>query len=210
MILPPGFTGAAFGTAADGDLRRDRVSRQRTAAELGIPGAWAYLNQVHGSTLLEADRPGLLGDGDAIVTYLPRIPIMVATADCVPVILEADGAVAVVHAGWRGARAGVLSAALSAMIGSGHPIVRAAIGPAIGTCCYEVGPEVVAEFPGHIGTTTWGTPSVDLPGFLRGQLDGIDDIWQSGECTYTSPQMNSWRRDKTEQRQVTVAWLPGG
>jgi hypothetical protein len=208
MILPPGFAGAAFGTASDGDLRRDPPARSLAAAELGIPDGWAYLNQIHGSNVLEADRPGLLGDGDAIVTCQRGLPIMVATADCVPVVLEAADSVAVVHAGWRGARAGVLPAALAVMTGAGNPPVRAAIGPAIGPCCYEVGLEVTAEFPGHVEETTWGTPSVDLPGFLAAQLDDIADVWQSGECTYTSSRLNSWRRDGTEQRQVTVAWLP--
>lgn len=207
MIRPPGFVGAAFGTAAWGDLRTDRPRREQIAAELGIPADWAYLNQVHGATVIEAVRPGLLGDGDAMVVLRPGIPIMVATADCVPVIVEADGAVAVVHAGWRGAAAGVLPAALQALEAAGRQPLRAAIGPAIGPCCYEVGPEVGAVFPGFVAETTWGTLSVDLPGFLVSQLQEIE-VWNERECTYTSSRMYSWRRDRTQHRQVTVAWLP--
>jgi len=207
MIRPPGFTGAVFGTAAWGDLRSDRPGRESAAAELGIPSGWAYLEQVHGAVVLEAVRSGLVGKGDAMVALSPRLPIVVATADCVPVVVGAEGAVAVVHAGWRGAVAGVLPATLAALRDAGRRPLRAAIGPAIGPCCYEVGPEVAAEFPGFVGETTWGAQSVDLPGFLESQLGEIE-VWNGRECTYTSSRMNSWRRDKTEQRQVTVAWLP--
>jgi hypothetical protein len=209
MIRPPRFAGAAFGTAATGDLRKDVAARARTASELGIPTEWAYLNQVHGATVHEATHPGLLGEGDAIVVYSPGIPIMVATADCVPVILEAEGAAGVVHAGWRGASGGVLDVAIDTMARAGHHPIRAAIGPAIGPCCYEVGEEVAAEFPGFVTQTTWGATSVDIRAFLAARMEDFEEVWQSEECTYTSPRMSSWRRDSTTQRQVTVAWLPG-
>jgi YfiH family protein len=209
MIRPPGFAGAVFGTAALGDLRRDDAARERVSADLGVPSEWAYVNQVHGATVQVATHAGLLGDGDAIVVYRSGLPIMVATADCVPVVLEAEDAAAVVHAGWRGAIAGVLPGAVATMRGAGHPPVRAAIGPAIGPCCYEVGSEVAARFPGYVRETTWGTQSVDIPGFLAQQVDDLVDVWQAGECTYTSSRLYSYRRDATKQRQVTVAWLPG-
>jgi YfiH family protein len=156
---------------------------------------------------VEAQSPGRLGDADAIITRQVGLPIAVATADCVPVVIEAETAVAVVHAGWRGAAAGVLLAARRALEAAGHHPERAAIGPAIGPCCYEVGPEVVAEFADFVGATTWGTASVDIPSFLESLLPDLE-VWRSDECTFTSPRLNSWRRDQTDQRQVTVAWLP--
>ena len=207
MIRPPGFAGAAFGTAESGDLRLDDDERARVSAELGIPSEWAYLNQVHGATVREANRTGNLGDGDAIVSFAPGIPIMVATADCVPVVVEAQDAVAVVHAGWRGALAGVLQQTLRRLDAAGHRPLRAAIGPAIGACCYEVGAEVAREFTGYVGETSWGAVSVDIPAYLASRLEGLE-IWRSDECTFTSDRMNSWRRDRTKQRQVAVAWLP--
>ncbi|MCP3994443.1 MAG: polyphenol oxidase family protein [bacterium] len=207
MIRPPGFAGAAFGTAESGDLRRDALRRAHVAKELGVAPEWAYLNQVHGVTVHEATRSGNLGDGDAIVSFGPGIPIMVATADCAPVVVEAETAVAVVHAGWRGAAAGVLPATLGFMREAGHEPVRAAIGPAIGPCCYEVGQEVAERFAGFRTTTTWGAVSVDIPAYLEDQLGGVD-TWRSDECTFTSDRFHSWRRDHTDERQVTVAWLP--
>lgn len=83
------------------------------------------------------------GDADVIMTERRGLPIAIATADCVPVVLMAENAVAIVHAGWRGARAGVIRAAIDAMNNAGHPTLRAAIGPAICKASFEVGPEAV-------------------------------------------------------------------
>jgi hypothetical protein len=207
MIRPPGFAGAAFGTTASGDLRNDTARRTAISNELGIAADWAFAKQVHGAAVVRAMAPGTVGEADAIVTTCPGIPIAVATADCVPVIVEAANAVAVVHAGWRGAAAGVVPAALQHLVELGHEPQRAAIGPAIGPCCYEVGHEVLSRFPGHVGKTSWGTASVDIPGFVHRQLAGLE-VWKSAECTYTSQRLHSWRRDGTRQRQVAVAWLP--
>lgn len=209
MIRPPGFSGAAFGTAPLGDLRSDRVRRAEVAAALGVTADWAYVHQVHGAHVVWAVRSGHLGDGDAIVTTRPGLPIMVATADCVPVVIEAEGAVAIVHAGWRGAAAGIVPSVLARMTDAGIVPLRAAIGPAIGPCCYEVGEEVAARFGTFVATTTWGSPSVDIPGYLADQLDRLE-LWRSPECTYTSDRLHSWRRDHTRSRQIAVAWLPNG
>lgn len=207
MIHPPGFAGAAFGTAESGDLRSDRAGREKVAGELGIPAEWSFVYQVHGATVLEAHAPGNLGDADAIFVQRRGLPIAVATADCVPIIIEAVGAAAVVHAGWRGAAAGVVPATLAALADAGCEPQRAAIGPAIGPCCYEVGQEVVEQFSGYAAETTWGSPSVDIPSFVAAQLAGLE-VWKSPECTFTATRLHSWRRDATDRRQVAVAWLP--
>ncbi len=207
-MRPPGFAGAAFGTNLTGDLRIDAANRDLVSRGLGIAADWAFVRQVHGCRVVEARLPGDLGEADAIYVQRSGLPIAVATADCVPVIVEAHRAAAVVHAGWRGAAAGVVPAALDALRAAGHQPLRAAIGPAIGPCCYEVGAEVTDRFPGFAAETTWGSPSVDIPGFVADQLVGLE-VWRSDECTYTSPGLHSWRENQTEQRQVAVAWLPG-
>lgn len=207
MIRPPGFAGAAFGTAALGDLRSDADGRRRAATDLGISEDWAFVHQVHGAAVIEARDGGRLGDADAVIVRRAGLPIAVATADCVPIVIESTGAAAVVHAGWRGALAGVVPAALAALRAVGCEPRRAAIGPAIGPCCYEVGDEVAEKFPGFVAETTWGTRSIDIPAYIAQQLAGLE-LWNSMECTYTSERLYSWRRDATEQRQVAVAWLP--
>lgn len=207
MIRPPGFRGAAFGEAAAGDLRVDEAGRRRVAGELGIAPEWAFVTQVHGATVVRAVKAGLLGEADAIFTTRQALPVAVATADCVPVILEGDGFAAVVHAGWRGTSAGVLERTIAELSGAGLAVARAAIGPSIGPCCYEVGDEVADRFPSFTRTTTWGTTSVDIAGFVADSLGPIP-IWQSQRCTYTDSELHSYRRNRTKLRQVTVAWLP--
>ncbi|MCB2222934.1 MAG: polyphenol oxidase family protein [Actinobacteria bacterium] len=207
MIRPPGFAGAAFGTAADGNGRDDPAAREAVSSSLGIPSDWAYVRQVHGSGVVEATAPGRLGDADALRTRRPGLPMAVATADCFPVVLEGPGAAGIAHAGWRGAVAGVVPALREAMAAAGAAPVRAAIGPGIGPCCFEVGPEVAERFPGHTAATAAGTTGVDLPAVLRSQLGGLE-VWEAGECTMCGAGYHSYRRDGTDLRQIGVAWLP--
>ena len=205
MILPPGFRGAAFGTAGDGDGRADPVARAAISAGLGIPADWAFLRQVHGVGVLQASAPGSLGEGDAVFSTVPMLPMVVATADCLPVILEAEGAAGIAHAGWRGAAAGVVEALREAMAAAGKAPRRAAIGPGIGPCCFEVGPEVVDRFGGFEAETTWGTPSVDLAAAVASRLDGLA-VWRAEACTHCGVGFRSFRKDGTALRQVGVAW----
>ena len=208
MIVPAEFRGAAFGTAADGDGRNDLEARSRIAAALAIPERWACLEQVHGASVLTADRPGRLGEADAMFTSIPGLPLAVGTADCVPVVIEGTGSVAVVHAGWRGVAAGVVAAAATAMQETDGDPLRAAIGPAIGPCCYEVGEDVLARLGDYAATTAWGTPSIDLPRAAAAQLGGDVELWVSRLCTRDDPALYSHRRDDTRHRQVTIGWLP--
>lgn len=208
MIRAPGFGGALFGTAAEGDARSDEAARAVFIAA-GAPKEWAYVSQVHGNHVVEATRPGRLGEGDAIVTTATGLAITVAAADCVPIVLEGDGFAAVIHAGWRGAAAGIVRATLGFLERQGLATRRAALGPSIGPCCYEVGDEVLDRFPESAARTSWGTPSVDLRAIVTDQLDGVP-VWVSDRCTMTDPELLSYRRDRTPRRQVAVAWLPQG
>lgn len=207
MIRPPGFRGAAFGAAADGDARKSEAARQRLSARIGIAAEWAYPTQVHGACVLEAAVAGHLGEADAVYTTHAGLPIAVATADCVPVILEGPDVVAVVHAGWRGAVAGVIPAALGAIDRAGCAIEQAAIGPSIGPCCYEVGDDVARLFPGYVGVTRAGTTSIDIASYLEAQLDHLQ-VWRSNVCTCHSATHHSYRRSRTTERQVAVGWIP--
>lgn len=206
MIRPR--AGVAFSLVAQGDQRHDPVARASFAAELGVPSEWAVLRQVHGKQVVEVEEPGEFGDADALFTRQPGLPIAVFTADCAGVVLGATGAVGVAHAGWRGADAGVVAALATAMAEAGAVPRWAAIGPAIGPCCFEVGPEVAARFPEDGSMTTWGTVSVDLVGALERQLGNLE-LWRAGICTFDNSGCYSHRRDSALERMATVAWLPG-
>lgn len=198
--------GAAFSTAADGDLRADAAARARVSEELGIPPDWADVVQVHGSDVVEVDGPGTHGAADALVTSRRGLPLAVYTADCVGLVAHAEGAVGVAHAGWRGAAAGVVEAMRSSLEARGGPVLRAVLGPHIGPCCFEVGPEVAERFGGHVSRTTWGTVSVDLASSIEERL-GLD-VERLGECTMCGRDGFSHRRDADPRRMAAIGWLP--
>lgn len=151
-------------------------------------GAWTLTAcwQVHGAEVrrvLDAEDARCDTEHcDALIACAPRILLGVKTADCVPVILgdEQTGACAAVHAGWRGTIASILPRALerlSAEYGTRARDVRAAIGPAAGACCYEVGAEVIDAFSQHFPQsnhlfepTRAGHARVDLQRANREQL----------------------------------------
>jgi hypothetical protein len=206
MISP--FPGAVFTTAGDGDQRADPAARARAAASAGISSHWATVRQVHGSRVVEVEAAGEQGEGDALFTRRPGLPLAVFTADCLGVVLAAAGGVGVAHAGWRGLAGGVVEALVEEMAAAGLPPVRAAIGPAIGACCYEVGAEVAERFPAHTRWTTWGAASVDLTAAARTALAGIP-VESVGSCTRHEAGWFSHRRDATAARLAAIGWLPG-
>jgi YfiH family protein len=113
------------------------------------------LNQVHGCDVITVRREhGLVpgrSEGDALVSNNPHIAVAVRAADCVPLLMAdaRSGAVAAVHAGWRGTAAGAAVAAVGALtreFGTKPDDLVVAIGPSIGPCCYEVGSELVDAF----------------------------------------------------------------
>ncbi|GMQ84468.1 MAG: peptidoglycan editing factor PgeF [Acidimicrobiia bacterium] len=206
MIEPPGFRGAVFGEAADGDPRSSPAVRSHFSERFGAPDRWSWPEQVHGSTVLSVDEPGSAGAGDGLLTGSSGLAVAVATADCVPVIIEGARGTVVVHAGWRGMAAGVVDAGVAALRDAGDSPTRAAIGPSIGPCCYEVGSEVLAVLGPYAATTTWGTSSVDLWSAAEAQLGGLE-VWRADICTYTDVRFLSHRRDRTRERQVSVTWI---
>jgi len=210
MILPPVPTrsggGVAFSDASDGDVRGDYVRRADLSRRLGISDRWATLTQVHGSKVLEVERPGNQGEGDAMFTSVAGLPLAIFTADCAGVVVLAPGAVGVAHAGWRGAAGGVVAALVTRMRDAGFDPGSASIGPALGPCCLEVGPEVRVRFDGFTAQTSWGSDSIDLYRAVTSQLGGLN-VWAANTCTLHEPGWFSHRRDGTLARMATIAWL---
>jgi len=182
-----------------------------------IPGQFANLatlKQIHSTTCLPAGgRAGLIGEGDALLEDAPGAVVAVRTADCIPILLidERHRAVAAVHAGWRGTAAGIAQRALEAMrerFGTDAGDVHAAIGPGIGECCFEVGPEVAAVFESPVprahglrSVTGNDKVHIDLAAENRRQLleAGVtgERIYTSNLCTKClSGDFHSFRRDR--------------
>jgi YfiH family protein len=161
-------------------------NRARVAAALGAaPDSLLGLKQVHGATVITVDAPWAAGQGpaaDALVTARPGLALGVITADCAPVLLH-DGAAGVagaVHAGWRGAAAGVMEAAIDAMVvlGATRENIVAVVGPCIAQASYEVGPDlrgaVLPTLPDAGTCFTPGRPPdrfwFDLAGYCLARL----------------------------------------
>jgi YfiH family protein len=206
MIVPEGVSGVAFGVAADGNPRLDESVRRSLSGDLGIASEWAWVRQAHGARVVHAGTAGIGEEADAIVTTDPGLPVAVSVADCLPVALLADGAAGMAHAGWRGAAAGVVPAIVAAMSRLGHPPHTAVIGPGIGPCCFEVGPEVVEGFPGHESATSWGTTSIDLPAVVAESLADLRLV-SAAACTHHDDRFHSYRATGTGERQFGVAWI---
>ena len=175
------------------------ANRRVLAQELGLE--LSFMRQVHGDEVIAVSRPGReLPQADAQVTASRGVGLAALVADCLPIALVGDGAVAIVHAGWRGLAGGVIEAAAHGLRGPVH----AAIGPGAGPCCYQVGEEVRSRF-GSDG------PTLDLKAIAREQLQraGASEIHDVGLCTMCAPELFfSHRRDGgVTGRQAGVAWL---
>jgi len=194
----------AFSTAGEGDLRSG--DRHPFSLAHGFSPAWATVNQVHGSDVLTVSGPGVSGEADALVTGTPGLPLAIFTADCLGVVFESEGAVGVAHAGWRGLNAGVLEATREIMTVLGGAPMRAIVGPAIRACCFEVGPEVADQFSQSLGTTSWGTVSVDLIGEARRRLPGLS-FEAYGGCTRCDDRYFSFRNGDRTVRMASVGWI---
>jgi YfiH family protein len=235
----PGGGRALFTTRAEGNLstlrgpghERGRRERDRLRGELGLRWLCAS-RQVHGvvvQRVLERDggggQPALAEtgiraegaclpasvDADGHATALRGVGVMVLVADCLPVLLGSEGAVAALHAGWRGLSEGVLEEGVRALreLGGGGEIA-AVIGPGAGPCCYEVGEEVHAAFASGSEVGRHRRGRIDLPGLARERLQaaGVARIEDVGVCTICDARLFSHRREGLAAgRQAGVAWL---
>ncbi len=147
-----------------------------------------------------------LEGADGQATAASSLGVMVLAADCLPVALVAPGAVAMVHAGWRGLGAGVLEAGVGALRTLADGPVQAVLGPCAGPCCYEVGPEVHAA----LGSGISARGNVDLRLIARARLHtaGVETVRSTGGCTICDERFFSHRREGAGAgRQAGVAWL---
>lgn len=153
-----------------------------------------------------------LAEADGQATADAALAPMVLTADCLPVAIVGGGAVAMVHAGWRGLAAGVIASGVAAVreLGARGPL-QAAIGPGAGPCCYEVGAEVLAAFPSEHRHGSGGR-HLDLKAIAGERLRqaGVERVHDVGLCTICTPEglFFSHRREHgLTGRQAGVAWL---
>jgi polyphenol oxidase len=153
-------------------------------------------------------EPGAAGEGDALISNRPGVMLAVRTADCLPILIAdpKNRAVAAVHAGWRGAVLEIAAKAVETMrheFRSRPEDLVVAIGPGIGGCCFEVGPEVAAQFAPFFPDREdlSGRTKVDLEETITRQLrrNGVTEgqINRSRLCSCCNrDQFESYRRDR--------------
>lgn len=210
-VSDPPYESLNLAARVGDDAAAVEMNRERVAAAAGFDVAALVLaRQVHGAGVIEARAgdSGVIGEADVLFTRTPGVVLGILTADCAPVVLEGDGAIAIAHAGWRGLVAGAIETAVETIGGA----TAAWVGPCIHACCYEVGADVIEAFRAR-GLPIAGPDRVD-PGraaVVALRRAGVQHIAASVECTSCSPDHFSYRRDGVTGRQgAFAALLPSG
>jgi len=232
--VPPFF--GYFGSALD-DLKINGEyseihflilkSKLSVAAKTKI-SSLVFLEQVHGNRVITIDKNTAISaildiqhhQGDAIITNLPHIAIGVATADCLPLLVfdPIKKAIGVIHAGWKGLRARVITATINQMkqaFNSDPKNLMVWIGPAAKSCCYEIKQDFINEFEDAKNYLEWrndklfflngkmATTELNELGIANNQIDT-----RAYHCTICTPSFCSFRKDKEKSgRQPSVALL---
>lgn len=220
------------GRGSGDDRASVEENRSRVAAALGVSSARLIgPHQVHSGKVAVALESWDYTDAphaDAVVTNQPGLAVSVLTADCVPILMAdaAAGVAAAVHAGWKGAKAGIAERAIEAMerLGASAANIAAAIGPAISQAAYEVGPEFKAALiedcrdnERYFSEGRPGHSHFNLTGYVRDKLAnaGLSRIAEMGVCTYQNESsLFSYRRschrgEADYGRQISAILLRG-
>jgi YfiH family protein len=208
-----------LGILTGDDPGRVVENRRRLAEGVGVDPERARMAwQRHGAEVRKASPEGILAPGtqheacDGFWSDEPGQGMMLVTADCLPVaIAHANGngdrpALAVLHVGWRGLLDGIVENGVEAL-GDGR--LAAAIGPGIGPCCYEVGPDVSVPFAARFGGEVLSDGKLDLWRATELALTGagVDEVERTDLCSFCHPELFfSHRRDRgTTGRQGVIA-----
>jgi YfiH family protein len=194
------------------------ANRQHLVRTLRLPAMPAWLQQEHGTGVVDAATVAAPVAADAAYAVAPGVICAVLTADCLPVLLCDRGGrvVAAVHAGWRGLAAGVIEQTVAALPVTGAELL-AWLGPAISAQAYVVGEEVRAAFLTHdpaavaaFRPARGGGWHADLYELARRRLQrqGVTEIQGGGRCTFLDPvRFYSYRRDGVTGRMASLIWL---
>ena len=214
-VSPEPFDSLNLGRLTADDGANIDANRERLADAVGMPRArFLYGRQVHGTTVRRAtEPPGAArpaADEDGQATALEDAAALVFAADCLPIVLAADEAVAALHGGWGGLAGGIVREGVRALreLGATGPI-RAAIGPCARGCCYEVGEERFVHFT-RVPDARVGERNLDLPAVARHDLAeaGVHQVHDLGICTICRNDLFfSHRADRgVTGRQAGVVW----
>lgn len=217
-VSRPPFDSLNLGEHVGDDPAAVSENRWRLQVAAQLPATPIWLNQVHGTRVLDCASPPTSRQADASITSRSGEVCVVMTADCLPVLLcnRAGNRVAAAHAGWRGLADGVIEAALAGFDDPPDQLL-AWLGPAIGPDAFEVGPEVRARFlqddPQAASAFSPGRPGhwlADIYELARLRLEraGVGFIGGGDYCTVTDRErFFSYRRDGVTGRMASLIWI---
>jgi polyphenol oxidase len=201
-----------LGLRTGDDPQRAGSNRRIACAALGADvGRLVHNRQVHSNRVVRAAPGHTNEEADGLWTDEPGVPLLAMSADCLPIVLvrtHGERAVAVLHAGWKGLLDGIVAEGVKAL---GGGALAAAIGPAIGPCCYEVGEDVATPYRGRFGYDVMRGTNLDLWTAAEWELRAarVARIDRFDRCTSCEPDtFFSHRRDHGETgRQGVIAYV---
>jgi YfiH family protein len=209
------FESLNLGRKSGDDVERVDENRRIACAAIGAEVEKLALNyQVHSDRVVRAVAGARGEHADGLWTDEPGLPMLAMSADCLPIALVRPNgnarAAAVLHAGWRGLLEGIVSAGVAAL---GAENLTAAVGPAIGPCCYEVGEEVAAPYRERFGDDVVSGGRLDLWASAERALRaaGVERIDRFDRCTACEPATCFWHRRGAGRtgRQGVSAYVSG-
>lgn len=222
-VSAPPYASLNLAQHVDDDAAAVLANREAVAAWLPGEPRMQWLNQVHGTQVLDltGEEPdtGAAMEADGLVTRVPGLACCVLTADCLPIFLvsEQSDEVALVHAGWRGLAGGIVERAIARMKTSPGQ-VRAWFGPAIAACHFEVGDEVRAAFLASNAGLADCFHEASAPGKYMANLYaiaehkllalGVSAVSGGEHCSYCDrDRFYSYRRDGRTGRNLSIIYL---
>lgn len=171
-----------------GDKERnvvENLGRIRSSMD-GRPSAWTQLRA--GDGIVRTTEAGIAGEADALITSRGGFSLVIAAADCAPVVLVGQRNVGMAHSGWRGTLLGIAGKTALEM---GDIEMRAYIGPCIRQCCYEVSENLAEKFADRFGSEVVSGRYLSLPTAIEKNLKeaGIEDVHDLGLCTGCRPDL---------------------
>lgn len=202
------FTSANLGDHVGDEAASVFENRAQLESQIGMP--IVFMNQVHGDTVVLVEEKTDTPTCDALITTERKLAVAVMVADCIPLLLKSDVAVAAVHVGRKGLMNGIARKTIDAMRDLGAEVIHSYIGPNICGSCYEVGAdifnEVVSKYPSSDSSNRTGKATLDLVSGLKTDLKDTV-LLDLSSCVLEDKNSFSYRRDGITGRQAGVIWL---
>ena len=196
MIRSKNLNNAFFSSARDGSI-------EEILESVGFKNQAATMDQTHSSEIEFADSC-ISYKCDGIYTDKIKLPLVVKTADCVPILMESIKGVSATHAGWRGLERSIFEKSIAI---HDIPSLKISIGPHARKCCYEVGVEFLEKFNKSINKVE-DKYYLDLTKNIKQfALENNINLEDTNVCTICNKEYFSYRKNKTNERQFSFIWI---